>query len=541
MKKCGLIIRVSTEEQAGKKEGSLANQPQLLRNHLEHMTRISGEEWLEARLYELKGISGKDSIRSKEFAPVFEDIKNGTVDTICCVALDRVSRSVKDFLDFFEFLSSYKAEFVSLRQNCDTSTPQGKFFVTMMIAFAELERGMTSERNREASLARAERGLWNGGHLIGHDLDPERKGNLIPNEIERVTVNFGMDKFLELGSAARAMKATNDHGFRTKGYTSRRGKPHEAKKFCISSFLHMIANPAHIGKKEINKKNKGKDQEKLPESQRYRVVDAVWEPIVDEEKFYKVQELLRKNRESGHNSAKPIKHNYVLNGGLLWCGTCGTQMEGTCGHSARGGTYYYYLCKNKACRFKAPANEIEHVVLERIKELSTRGDILDGIVRRTNERLKTELPQLRERKETLERELDGIKASAAGLLRDREEIAGEKGMGFVREQLDELGARREGVEVGIQETEQAIREIERESVSHREVTQALSRFSEVFGGLPPYKQKELVRLVVHRVELAPDSMKMALYGRVAAVGPVGEGEGVARSGISEWLPELVNR
>ena len=39
-------------------------------------------------------------------------------------------------------------------------------------------------------------------------------------------------------------------------------------------------------------------------------------------------------------------------------------------------------------------------------------------------------------------------------------------------------------------------------------------------------------------ELSPDSMKMALYGCVAAVGSVSEGEGVARSGISEWLPIL---
>ena len=48
----------------------------------------------------------------------------------------------------------------------------------------------------------------------------------------------------------------------------------------------------------------------------------------------------------------------------------------------------------------------------------------------------------------------------------------------------------------------------------------------------PVPEIVLVKLVVHRVELASDSMKLALYGRVAAVGPVSEG---ARIGISEWL------
>ena len=104
---------------------------------------------------------------------------------------------------------------------------------------------------------------------------------------------------------------------------------------------------------------------------------------------------------------------------------------------------------------------------------------------------------------------------------------------LLRERLDEQAKRRKGVETGIQEVEQAIREIERESVNHRDVMRALTEFDTVFGQIPPYQQKDLVKLVVHRVELASDSMKMALYGRVAAVGPVSEG---SRIGISEWLP-----
>ena len=69
-------------------------------------------------------------------------------------------------------------------------------------------------------------------------------------------------------------------------------------------------------------------------------------------------------------------------------------------------------------------------------------------------------------------------------------------------------------------------------MSRDEVMRALSEFSEVFGQIPPYQQREAVKLVVNRVELASDSMKMALYGRVAAVGPVSEG---SRTGILDWL------
>jgi site-specific DNA recombinase len=531
MKKCGLVIRVSTEEQAMNKEGSLTNQPQMLRDHLQHMTRITAEPWVEVKLYTLRGISGKDSLRSKEFAPILEDIKTGTINTLCCTALDRVSRSVKDFLNFFEFLTKHNVEFVCLKQSYDTTSSQGRLLTNIAISLAQFEREQTSERNRDTSLARAERGLWNGGYLLGYDLDGESKGNIIPNASERVAVNFAFGKCLEQGSAVAAMKALNDHGFRTKEYTSRRGRLHPAKKFSYMSTFQLLTNLAYIGKKEINKKKKGQDQKKLPESQRYRVVDARWEAIVDEEKFWKVQELLRKNSKSRHNSVKAVKHNYIVNG-VLFCSKCGSEMQGRPGNGARGVKYYYYVCTNKECRFTVPAGEVERVVLERIKELSGRGDILEGIVRRTNERLKTELPQLRERKDAVERELGKIKASAIAIMNELEMPVSEDSKVLLRERLDEQAKRRKGVETGIQEVEQAIREIERESVSHREVMRALSEFSEVFGQIPPYQQKELVKLVVNRVELAPDSMKLALYGRVAALGPVSEG---ARIGISEWL------
>lgn len=63
----------------------------------------------------------------------------------------------------------------------------------MTMALAEFERKQTSKRTKDATLAREERGLWNGGQLLGYDLDPNRKGHLIPNEKEKALVNFAFD------------------------------------------------------------------------------------------------------------------------------------------------------------------------------------------------------------------------------------------------------------------------------------------------------------------------------------------------------------
>lgn len=537
MKKCGFIIRVSTDRQARNKEGSLTNQLQRLQAHIEYKNVACGEEWEETERYILKAVSGKDSFRSKEFAKLFDDIKLGRINTIICTALDRISRSVKDFLNFFEILNEYNVEFVCLKQNYDTTSSQGKLFITIMMALAEFEREQTSERNKDATMARAERGLWNGGQLLGYDLDINRKGNLIPNEKEKVLINFVYDTYLKIGSIHETAKIVNQHGYRTKEYTTRTEKFHAAEKFCYSSIQCILTNYTYIGQKEINKKKRTEDQEKLPEMERYRIVKAIWEPLVEEEKFHSVQKLLQKNNTSKHNETKPVKHNYILNGGLLWCEKCGSEMEGRSGTSARGQRYYYYICKDEGCKFKVPASEIEDVILKRIKELSTDKSIMEGIIKATNEKLQRELPDLKEQKTLLNKELSEVKGFADGIMNKWASLASDNGSLFLKDKLDDLGKRRKEIESGLQGLGEMIVEIERESVTRELVMLALNKFTDTFEHIQPYQQKELLRLVLHKAVTGPESIKIALYGRLPDIGLFGK----SLSGIRSQTPTILPR
>jgi site-specific DNA recombinase len=533
-KQCGFVIRVSTDRQAANQEGSLKNQLQRLRAHVEYKNSACGENWTEAERYVLRAVSGKDSMRSKEFARLFEDIRSGKINTVVCTALDRISRSVRDFLNFFEILNDHDVEFVCLKQNYDTTTPQGKLFTTVMMALAQFEREQTSDRNKEATLARAERGLWNGGHLIGYDLDEDRKGNLIPNERETIIVNFAYDTYLKCGSIQEAMKAVNGRGYRTKEYTSRRGKSHSAREFSYTGIQWMLMNPAYVGKKEINKGNRFKDQSTLPESKCYRLVDAVWEPIVDEDKFRRVQELMQRNGQTKHNGARQPKHNYLLSYGLLECGKCGTEMQVGAGTGRNGKRYHYYVCKNPNCRFKGPAEEVEGLILERIGQIAKEPATLSSIVAATNEKLRTEIPTLRTQQQHLENELEEVKAKADALISEWTSLAGDDGTSFLKDNLDDLGKRRAQIEESLAAIEIAIGEIDRDMVDAGLVTQALADFSGVFAELKPYEQKELMRLVLHKAILGPDSLKIGLYGRPPEAGQVQEGE--SRFQTFKWLP-----
>lgn len=306
----GLVVRVSTDRQAQNEEGSLKNQLQRLRQHIEYKTTVAGEDWTEAAVYELKAISGKDSMRSAEFERLFADIRSGRINTIVCTSLDRICRSVRDFLHFFEVLSTHNVEFVCLKQNYDTTSPQGKLFVTIMMALAEFEREQTAERTKDAAQARSQRGLWNGGRVVGYDLDADRKVHLLPNPDEATLVNFAFDAYLDLGTIRDTADLMNRRGYRTKTYSSRRLIEHQAGEFSFTTLRHMLANVTYIGKKLIT----STDEQKL--------IDAVWPGIVDPEKFQRVQDMLALNARVNRSQAAPIRHTHTLSGGLLVCGRC---------------------------------------------------------------------------------------------------------------------------------------------------------------------------------------------------------------------------
>ena len=535
-KRCGFIIRVSTDKQARNPEGSLTNQLQRLQAHVEYKNTACGESWVESGRFILKGVSGKDSFRSPEFAQLFSDMESGRVNTVICTALDRVSRSVKDFLNFFELLTKYNVEFVCLKQNYDTTSSQGKLFITIMMALAEFERTQTSERNKDATMARAERGLWNGGHLLGYDLDSAKKGNLIPNEHEKALVQFSFKKYLECGSLAETARSLNKNGYRTKGYTSRRGAFKTPQTFGRSSMKQLLVNLAYVGKKEMNKKGLLKDQDKLPENQRYKTVPAVWEPLVDEETFYRAQKLLSKNTATRHNGTTPLKHVYILNGGLLWCQVCQKPMEGTCGTGHHGNKYFYYHCK--ACRMKFPADEVERIIIDKIKELSHREDIVSRMAQDANSELHKELPQLKAQHEALQKRLQDIKTLADGIMIKWTSMATAENSLFLREKLDELARERKDAEAGLQALDLQTTDIQREAISKEDVMLALGKFNEVFDELPPYQRKEIIKYVMKKAVLSPEGIKIALLGKPPDAGlfEAKTPDSELRCQTSIWLP-----
>ncbi|GAG67735.1 unnamed protein product, partial [marine sediment metagenome] len=129
----------------------------------------------------------------------------------------------------------------------------------------------------------------------------------------------------------------------------------------------------------------------------------------------------------------PIKHNYILNSGFLYCDKCGTEMEGRSGTGKKGIRYYYYRCKNNSCGFKVPADEIEGVIIDRLKKLSIGKGILPDIIKSANKTLKKELPKLIGQRKLLVDELKEIKNFASKVLSQWASISTSDNTIFVKD------------------------------------------------------------------------------------------------------------
>ena len=91
-----------------------------------------------------------------ELEQAIQTLKAG--DVFVVYRLDRLSRGTKHLLELIENFEEQDIHFVSVKDNIDTTTPMGKFFFTIMGAFAEMEAALIRERILAGLHATRERG-----------------------------------------------------------------------------------------------------------------------------------------------------------------------------------------------------------------------------------------------------------------------------------------------------------------------------------------------------------------------------------------------
>ena len=133
-------IRVSTQEQNTMRQEVLMRSLGVDEVYVDHM-------------------SGKN-VNRPELQKMMEYVRKG--DIVIVESISRFARNTRDLLELVEQLTAKGVEFVSRKEAIDTTTPTGKFMLTVFGAVAELEREYILQRQREGIAIAKAQGKYRG-------------------------------------------------------------------------------------------------------------------------------------------------------------------------------------------------------------------------------------------------------------------------------------------------------------------------------------------------------------------------------------------
>ncbi len=312
-KKCGLYLRVSTEDQA--REGfSLPEQ----KERLEMFCKFKNYEIID--YYEDAGISAKTGNHRPEFERLKEDIKAKKVNTIVALKLDRITRSIYDWGNLMTFLDENDAYLDCVNDEINTTTANGKMISRLLMSVSQNEIERTSERTK-IGLA----GAIKSGHIphiasLGYK--HEDKKLVIDYATKDIVIRI-FDLYYNGYSYKKISNILNNE--QVLGKTNWRD----------STIVTILENEIYKGDFVHGKRTKHPVY-----------YENVVEPIVSKDMWADCQVQKKKN---SRNYQRTLTYLYLQK---LKCPKCSRILGGKATTKKNGKAYFYYYCNDCKIEFK---------------------------------------------------------------------------------------------------------------------------------------------------------------------------------------------
>ena len=329
----GVYIRVSTEDQA--REGfSLGEQEEKL------LQLCKFKELDVYKVYKDAGISAKDMEHRPQFQEMLKDMKEGKLNYIVAYKLDRITRSVRDLEELISVLEQYNCFLLCDRDDVNTSTANGRFFVRMLTVLSQLEIEIVSERTKFGLNGAIKSGHIPGQRPFGYKSAEDKR--MVIDNATRPYIEKIFDMYLKGKSFQQIANYFKENNIYPK------------KNWKDTTIQKIIDNKIYMGDYEQYKRI-GKQENLEP-----IVYMNVVEPIISRAKWEECQ------RQKERNQRTYTRDRVYTFFQRLKCPNCSRIMK--CKGS--GGTkrkYMYYTCEH--CHINFNEDHVEHLLRDFIYDL----------------------------------------------------------------------------------------------------------------------------------------------------------------------------
>ena len=312
-KKCGLYMRVSTEDQA--KEGfSLPEQ----KERLESFCKFKGYEIVE--YYQDAGLSAKTGNHRPEFERLKNDIKSKKINTIVALKLDRITRSIYDWENLMTFLDENDAYLDCVNDEINTTTANGKMISRLLMSVSQNEIERTSERTKIGMA-----GAIKSGHIphqapLGYK--HENKKLVIDYSTKDIVIRI-FDLYYNGLSYKKISNLFNEE------------KVLGRDNWRDTTITTILENEIYKGDFVHGKRTKHPTY-----------YENVVEPIISKEMWKECQVQKKKNSKS---YKRTLTYLYLQK---LKCPKCNRILGGKATKNRKGNAYFYYYCNDCKIQFK---------------------------------------------------------------------------------------------------------------------------------------------------------------------------------------------
>lgn len=204
--RCAIYTRKSADERADSNLSTIENQRDLCEKYVASQ---AAEGWVAlADRYDDLGYSG-GTLKRPGLTRLRDDISAGLIDVVVVYKIDRLSRSLADFVRLVSQLEERGVTFVAITQSFDTRTSMGRLTLNVLLSFAQFERELTSERLKDWFAGARARGMWHGPAPYGYFVD---RGTLRINEDQAKYIRHVFRRYPVLGSAKEVADEINRMG-----------------------------------------------------------------------------------------------------------------------------------------------------------------------------------------------------------------------------------------------------------------------------------------------------------------------------------------